>query len=351
MTLIVGLNLSNRLYVAGDTRVTFSDDSFKDDIIKVVNLCGESSPAVEGKNPNAICIAVAGDLALANFLQRNIRSALKTGLLPTDIRDLSSAISDFVRDQMDEWLKKHPYRPCCMIFGGMTMDRKKKISLENLEKLKEILKRNIAPQEELDEVKSKLEKDPFFQELAKRIPRERLMRPFEEPDAMVVNPLIEKAAEAEQDFIDAPDSLVFGVQVGRSGVSIEFAEWGEVLAYGTGGLSKDDLPEDFLAMMELSTGQLVNEEDLMEAMHVRDYILKVAKDRSIKEIGGAVTPMVLRDCLFKIQFGYSERALDGEILETMYPKNGQIFFYKKGKPEIQMKWFPDYRDGSGKAEL
>ncbi len=350
MTFIVGMNLSNRLYVAGDTRVTFSNGLFKDDIIKVVPLCGESIRDGQ-KAENAICVAVAGDLSLSNFFCHSMRFAIKSGELSSDIRSLFIEIPEFFRKKMDQWLKTNPYRSCCVIFGGMCVDRKKMISVQNLERLKDLFISNIAPQDELDAMKARLAKDPFFQEVARRMPKDRWKSPFEEPEAIIINPLIEQAIDKNQDFIEAPDSLIFSVQVSKKGICTEVAEWGEMLGYGTDGVSKNDLPEDFLAQMELSIGQIVNENDLMESMRVRNYILKVAKDKKIKEIGGTVTPMVLRDGLFIPKFGYRHGVPGGKILEMMYEKDGKLYFFKDGEPEIEMKWFTRYQDGSGQAQM
>ncbi len=350
MTLIVGLNLSDRLYIAGDTRVTFGDGSFSDDIIKVSEVCGESFHIIGQKNPNTICLAVAGNLSLAKYFFSEITSAVESGELPDDIRILSDQIKDFFQNRMDEWLKSNPYESCCIIFGGMTLDRKKEISEENLEKLKDILKKNAPSKEKLDDLKQKLDDSPVFQKIAKKIPKKNLERLYNKPDAMVINPLVQDAIDSNSRFIEAPDSLIFGVQVSRSGVKIETAEWGESLAYGTGGLTKDNLAEDFLATMELSPGQLVNEKDMMETIRVQHHILDIAKDKGIKQIGGVVTPMVMRDCL-SYDRGFAVRTLEGEVLESVFLKKDGFYSYNKTKGEQKLTRFYSYKEAGGDAML
>jgi hypothetical protein len=351
MTLIVGLNLSDRVYLAGDTRVTFPDGSYKDDVIKVAHLSGEPHPLIGQKNPNTLYMAVAGSLNFATYLCKAIRTSIHKKSLPDDVRELYGEIEGYIIKMTDEWLKTKDYSQCCIIFAGMSDIKKKEVDLEKLKKLEGIIKRNVASPEELKKVKKQLENEPFFQELAKKIPRKNLMRPFEEPDAMVINPILENAIKEGEGEIDAPDSLVFSVRVTSTGVSREKAEWGEFLAYGTNGLTNEDLAEDFLARMELSPGQLVNEKDMMESSDIRSHIFKIAEKKGVKQIGGIVTPVIIRDNMYQERFGYREGTLDGKVTEEVFQTEAGIFFRKGDSQPVRLIDFFDYNSVGSDAKL
>src|ERR1700687_703810 len=103
MTMIVGLNLSDKLYLCADPRLTFSSDgSHVDDIIKVMPIYGEPVPLVgEVEKNNRIAVAVAGDLEMAAFLTKAIQDAIESGELSNDIRTLCEQADGFLRGQID----------------------------------------------------------------------------------------------------------------------------------------------------------------------------------------------------------------------------------------------------------
>lgn len=352
MTLIVGLNLSDRLYLGGDTRVSFSDGTFSDNIIKIGHISGDPYPLLGQKNPNTIFCAVAGDLEFADYLYQEVKDAIQNKEISDDIRLLYEQICDLFKLRIDKWLTNgNSYRRCCMIFGGMFSDRKKSIDILKLENLQKIFKNSIAPPDELQCVKKQLENDPFFQEMAKLVPNGKLMMPFDEPGTIVINPSVEKAIQNGDGFIDAPDSLIFSVQITEFGIAQEKAEWGEFLAYGTKGITKDHLTEEFLAQMELSPGQLVNQKDLMETGFIRDHIKKIALDKGIREIGGAVTPLVIRNNMYEEKYGYMIKTLAGEIIEGVYQYGDAIFFVDGKLAPIKLVDFYQYQTANVSAQL
>jgi hypothetical protein len=79
--------------------------------------------------------------------------------------------------------------------------------------------------EELDRVKKQVLSEPIFQLLAQKVPMKNLMMPFDEPEKMELNKYLQEALEKREDTLDAPDSLIFGIQITRNGISIDIAEW------------------------------------------------------------------------------------------------------------------------------
>lgn len=351
MTLIVGLNLSDRLYLGADTRVTYPDNTFEDNIIKVAHLIGVPVPIIGEENFDTIFLAVAGNLNYATYLYKEIKNDIDNGKLSSDIRVLFNNIDDYIKEKTDVWLKSNPYKNCCIIFAGTNNSRKKEVNITKLNELQKVYKKNIKSPTELQKAKKQLENDSFFKELLKKIPSKKLMRPFDEPYAMEINPIIKKAIEDNDETINVPDGLIFSIAITKEGVSKQKAEWGEFLAYGSGGLTKKNLPEEFLAHMELSPGQLVTQQDMMETLYIKDQIIKIAEDNNIKKIGGTVTPIVIRKNVYKTIFEYRQSTLEGKIIEEVYVSNGNIYFRRNSYTPIKLLNFFEYNSSKGDAQL
>ena len=134
MTLIIGLNYSNKLCIAGDSRVTRSMPNgqvmYIDNILKLSPLWGKEIKDQSSFNEDTISIGVAGSVTFANYLVQNIKQLLNEGKIGTDIRDLNNQIEDVIRSLTDEWLKENSFKKtnAALIIAGMTKNRRKRIS-------------------------------------------------------------------------------------------------------------------------------------------------------------------------------------------------------------------------------
>ncbi len=325
MTLIVGLNLSDRLYIAADTRLTAKDKSYTDNIVKVVLLSGQMDILPEIENSNTLCMVVAGHLGFATFLYKEIKKSISEKLLPTDVRELQLIIVGYIKEKTNEWLKSNHYASCVMIFAGMHCEREKVIDTGRFNKLKQVYEKNLPSVDKLQEIEEALEQAPFFKKLAAQAPEE-LERFLGRSTDIGMNSKIEDAIKTGRPTIAAPDSLIFSVKISSHSLEIEKAEWGEFLAYGSRGITKKDLAEDLLAKMELNPGQRGNEDDLLETELIRSEILGIAKRENLVGIGGIVTPVIIRDNEYQQRFGYRKTSSAGEILEEVFETNEGSFF-------------------------
>ncbi len=150
MTLIIGLNLSNKIYLAGDTRVTTtpitqpSEKTYIDNILKLDLVWGDTVHPQLKHDGNTIAVAVAGDVEFATYLVKRIKEDLNRGRLNSDIRIFAVEIENRVKVFVNDWLFTKDYRHCCLLFSGMVKHRlNKRIPAEKLEELIRIYEKKL----------------------------------------------------------------------------------------------------------------------------------------------------------------------------------------------------------------
>ncbi|MDB5238953.1 MAG: hypothetical protein JWO00_288 [Candidatus Parcubacteria bacterium] len=298
MTLIMGLNFSHKLYLAGDTRVTRTEPGKEpisiDNIAKIVPIWGKQILGQAFYDKNTIALAVAGDLHFASFIKEKVTNALNKKELNSNIRVFSTQIKEYLRTATDEWLLDHEYSNCALIFAGMNLRARKKISQEKLDEL--------LAQHEQQREKDKPSRDRFIKEVLPTNPTWQAMEAkllqqrgkgveemIKEGDIPKISPWIQKAIDEKTNEIDMPDSLIIGIEIKpHQGIfNQQEAEWGEFIAYGA-GLTKNDLNQSMMAVLEFSH---IKEEDnprLLEGAILTSEILDTAKNKKIGSIGGTV---------------------------------------------------------------
>ena len=102
MTLIIALNLSDRIYIAGDTRVTFENGTTEDNALKVLPLIDIA------KFPeHSIGVAVAGSVDFAAYLYHEVSAGINNEILSPDIRKLAEQIKEFSEERIINWVNIH----------------------------------------------------------------------------------------------------------------------------------------------------------------------------------------------------------------------------------------------------
>lgn len=341
MTLVMGLNLSHKLYLAGDTRVTrrISDGShiYIDNVLKVVPLWGKGIRDQKFHNNDSISVAVAGDVAFATYLYKKIGNALNLNMLSSDIRKLSDTLEPFLKERVDLWLRKHPHSVCCLLFAGVSAKRKKRISKEKLEELLLLFeKRREEDRPNRERFRNEVfPNDPTFQLLDKKMREDSgrgVLEALDEGNSPKFSKWIEDALAKGTEEIDMPDSLIVGIVIDTaSGVfKREVAEWGEFLAYGA-RLKKEDLPSDIVATLELS--HIKDERQnpaMMEGAILTTTILDTAKKRNIGTIGGTVVLISsLADGNFYIQGKDLRNMPNGEYCLEFYGQKVPLMPFHK----------------------
>ncbi len=297
MTMIVGLNLSDRLYLAADTRASFSDGTKKDDALKILPLLDR---VVYPKNN--IAVAVAGHVTSATFFREKIYSALSGKKLSGDIRAFYTEIEGFLDAAIVEWVDAG--RPldadCCLLFAGIYEGRNKIVSEEKLTAL--VAEYKNSRKEHANEKGPKLEElvasDPTWKMINEKMKKEAGMSVMENL-AMSNEPTIPEHLKAViethiSELKDVPDSLIFSAKViiRERKVLLEKAEWGEWLAYGD-RVSKNSIPSETMSLFEFYRGREKNVPHLVEGAILNTAILDFARDQKIGSIGGTVIVCIL----------------------------------------------------------
>ena len=287
----MGLNLSDRLYIAGDTRVTHSDGTHSDDVLKLVPLLDRSIFP-----DNEIGMAVAGNVAIATFFKEKISEGLRCGSLSPDIRKFREEIKPFLEQSIVDWVNSgKPYVNCCILFGGVFKGRRKNVNLIKLQELVKDFKDSIGKDNvNLIKAEESLKDDPIFKILDQKIKEgtgKGAMSHIEESRIPYVPKEIEDAINSGSGEINYPDSLIFStrVEVSSKTVLIESAEWGEFLAYGD-RVKKENISSGLLANLELYYARKKGE-FIMGAAILTSTILDYASDFEIRSIGGTVIIM------------------------------------------------------------
>lgn len=311
MTLIAGLNLSDRLYLLADSRVTVNKNIKIDNVCKIMPIYGKNVLDYPCDNDNYISLAVAGNLEFANFLYQEISKAFKNKELSGDIRELYTDIDKFIKPKVDYWLstlKKDYKKHCCLLFAGSCNDRNKKIDLRKLKELVNTFNR-ISDEERKTSaplMEDALKKDETLQLLNKRLledAKKDIFTLLEESRKPKIKPFIQKAIDDSTNELNGfSDSLIFCILIKPSeteGYKKESAEWGEFLFYGTNGISKEDASEELLVKLELSDFSK-NKDHLIEAPILDAEVKYLAKNRGLGKIGGITLVNAIKDCDSKI---------------------------------------------------
>ncbi len=295
MSLIFGINLSNRIYLAADTRLSyFSSDnnnpdkpsSINDDILKIEVL------------NNDTIVAVAGSTHLAKYLIKNLR---KEDFIKKGINVIKENIVKWVAEQVNIYLNTNSYASVCLLFGGIDRSKKKVISAKKLFDLVSSFhaERNVSIGMN----------DTLFKGIS--------AKPHQP------NPYPE---------LPTPDSNVFAVlsDVKKGVLKLEETEWGDYLAYGPKGFRKESLPTTTFGRFEFEEGSGVKGSD---QTIITALINRTAETHKFATVGGSIIPMLVDSQGIGVITGKVHR-LDprtGEelIISNTKLENGKIYFFSQ----------------------
>jgi len=288
--MIVGLNLSDRLYLAADSRVTFSDGTAQDNILKLIPILDRAI-----YNDDRLIVAVAGRVKLAKFLVDKLYYAFCKKKLSPDIRTLSKTIKPFLEKAVDEWGARGTDldASCCLLFAGFSTARHKKINSENFKKLVASYEHSTEEGKRFIPTLEKLvQTDPNWKHIQEQLLATQKMGVIEnlaQSDKPKIPQHLQDALDAGTDEIRLPDSLIFSasVIVRTRTVTTETAEWGELLVYGD-RVTKSNVPDEILSTSEFMHFRERNQPHLMEGAMLSVTIRDVARDNNINSIGGRV---------------------------------------------------------------
>jgi len=241
MTVIIGFNLSDKLYIAADTRVSQKTDGEiipkHDDLQKVEHLQG------------GIIVACAGDAGLARHVINRLRKQpfISVGIDATR-RDIASWMGPTVDWYWRSRGSTEAY--ATFIIGGQSSKRRRTLDQARYDKMNE---------------------DIFNDEEARR---QTLSMSGE-----LFNGLRE--ADGGDIQLKSNDLVLFSVSVDVvGGVKIEDTQWGECLVYGSPGLIKEDIKSSYIARLEF-------QQDAAAPL-VTAYVGSMVEKRDLKGVGSAI---------------------------------------------------------------
>ena len=282
MSLIFGINLSDRIYLSADTRLTTekSDGTreFKDNTIKVIPF------------PSPIAVAVAGNAKAAKFiLQKLLRSESDANL---NIRTLRENILEKIKPTVDELLSSgfsYNQTRVCFLFGGLNKNAKKRVASG---------KRLIELVGECQELEKKSEERLFTRLLDGNFKGDRSLLANalanSQQNLKDVHFQALKNQQADQEGMvtaDVTDSHIFAVLINPPNEPvIEDAGWGEFLAFGP-KITKNQIPKNAFCKLEFkSSGKINIDHALLTAI-----IETTARESKLDSVGGSIFSVVISE--------------------------------------------------------
>jgi|SRR5581483_6019599 len=211
MTLIMGFNLSDKVYVAGDSRLSY----FENGNIRVRNdnmLKVEVLPGTEH-----ITVASAGD---ARFARHILKKLSGTEFSKNGIAAICGNIEEWLKPVAEKYFTTNGYTNVTFIFGGTDDNSRKVIN------------------------------GAHWKAMANAYTGGK--------GAIFINSAVHKALSPgkpvpDDDLeLDAKNTVLFSVQISTAGIQITETKWGEFLIYGQGStLVKGDIELKDIASLEL----------------------------------------------------------------------------------------------------
>lgn len=245
MTLILGMNLTDSVYLAADTRVTQMKGSvvvgIHDDLLKIWG------------NKHGIFCAVAGDAGLARHLLSGLRyeSFARRG-----VESIRKNIEQFVYDHADAyWKKKGQTTEATLMFAGSSQHSRASVKRSLV---KPLVEAHLSNKEARSEISQKL---------------------------LLYEKIANGGVEEYRTNILKTD--LFAVQVSSHGVTITDTVPGQHLMYGSPGLVKEDIELKDVARIEF--GNSDNTPVLMTA-----HINGMREKRKLEGVGNTVVPIQIQ---------------------------------------------------------
>lgn len=297
MTMILGVNLTDQIYLAGDTRVTYlgSQVIHEDNVIKLTGLKDSSD--------YRLAVAVAGDVELASFLTSRFVNDLKQGKIPLDIDHLEVSLREFFQQCINQWRRQKTVRNdlfSYLLIGAIDFNKYKFPTKEKISELLGHFNTHVEEQKSKRwQIEEALQKDPIMKQLNEKLLEQRgkgILEEITENETPLFHPKIQAVLKDDITSTTAPfHSLLVGcaVDVNNNTVTTEVAHWGEGLVKG-GGVKSDALKPDMQAVFEFGTRIKQGEKNnILECALIGATILDYAKKNQLPGIGGSVAVCIM----------------------------------------------------------
>ena len=248
MTVILGINLSDKIYIAGDSRLSYEKDgeiyTRHDNIQKVENLKGCPD----------ISVGCAGDANFARFLHDKMSKKPFAG---SSIATLRENVVEWLKPAADEYFTSKGYSQVTLIFAGADKSTKKIVSGKR------------------------------FTELANAFTGGKGFVGVKPHLRAIIKP-----GEKVQDknyTLQINDTKLFSVQISRNGIDVTDTKWGEFLIYGPEGLVKDDIGPKEIGTFEFDPTISNNGSGAGNDIALTNaFIYTLAEKYGLSSVGGSV---------------------------------------------------------------
>jgi hypothetical protein len=295
MTVIIGINLSHRSLLAGDTRLSYEQDGNiyvrHDNMQKVEDIGGQPS----------ITVACAGNAHFARYVIERLK---QDAVLDGGITAFKAAARECIGLIAHDYFSQFGYEGAevTLIFAGSDTQRHK----------------IVEGQQFIDMANAYTSNGQGKGRGAIRV-NSALQETFP----------VGKKIEPGERTLSINNTDIFAAEITHSRLNITETQWGQLLIYGPEGLVRSDIEPKDIAFFEFGvetfnngTG-VGNDFALMTA-----FIHSQATKYKLSAVGGSVV-------VFENNFDGSSRALDGKVLTADKPqivKNGPRF--QQVRPEL-----------------
>lgn len=248
MTVIVGINLSDRIYVAGDSRLSYEVDGQQyvrhDNMRKVENV----------PNSKNITVASAGNARMAQFILNRLG---KANFTKDGIAVFRDEIKEWLKPVVDEYFTANGFSRVTFIFAGSDPKSTKKVSSEKVYALASAYTGG--------------------QGIIKANPHlgKAIVGPRPKQDTLL--------------NLKIADTKLFSVEIGPGLLEITDANYGDMLMYGPPGLVKEDIKQEHIASFEFDPHMHDNGSGAGNDIALLNaFIYSQAEKHKLGSVGGSV---------------------------------------------------------------
>lgn len=255
MSLIFGVNLSDKIYLIADTRASKVDYSgnilnTKDNVMKIIQLT------------NDCAVVCGGDVHLIKYIVSRLK---KSKILHSSVCDFKSNIKSWIGNQVGDYLNKgFPYKKACFLFAAMDRTKNKIIDGHKYIKMSG----------EFQELKksSMSMKDVVFKGIS-----DKKNQNNSKPDLPINDTvLFSVSTDAKNNYLDITE-----------------AEWGEYIVYGPKNFDKSKVPKSLFGQLEFEAPIDKGNPTFRDVSLLTAFVKDMENSQKLLTVGGSVTSMVI----------------------------------------------------------
>jgi hypothetical protein len=256
MTVIFGVNLSDRVYIAGDSRISDivrSADGRETVIPKSDNILKVDLVKGDG----GVALACAGDAKFAAYLINNL---YKQEFSKRGIRSIRVAIEEWARFAAHEYFLHNQYTAATLILAGSDTSQKKKVAVNRILSFAR----------------------PYLEAGERGAMKRHLVEALEK----YADKHGDRVTSAETE-LNISDTVLFSIKLNRRGIEIVDTVFGEFLLYGPEGVIKDDIEERHIGRLEYA----LNSDIKQDIITIIAMLHQLVESKGLESVGGCIIPI------------------------------------------------------------